>query len=93
MSLRVPSRKASIRPTSAFNWAFQASSCFPDCSILSRIDFSQHELAAQIEQNRPMAPLERLERQLHDAVVKQDFERAAQLRDRLRELRGQRTEN
>jgi hypothetical protein len=52
-----------------------------------------HELAAQIEQNKPMAPLERLERQLHDAVAKQDFERAAQLRDRLRELRGQRTEN
>ena len=49
------------------------------------------ELAAQIKQNKPMSPLERLERQLHDAIAKQDFERAAQLRDRLRELRGQRT--
>jgi len=51
------------------------------------------ELAAQIEQNKPVSPLEQLERQLHDAVARQDFERAAQLRDRLRELRGQRAEN
>ena len=49
------------------------------------------ELAAQVERNKPVSPLERLERQLQDAVAKQDFERAAQLRDRLRELRGQRT--
>jgi hypothetical protein len=50
-----------------------------------------HELAAQIRQNRPVSELERLEHQLRRAIETQEFERAAQLRDRLRELRQQRT--
>jgi hypothetical protein len=49
------------------------------------------ELAAQIRQNRPASELERLEHQLRRAIETQEFERAAQLRDRLRELRKQHT--
>jgi single-stranded DNA-specific DHH superfamily exonuclease len=45
------------------------------------------ELASQIQKNRPLSELERLEHQLRRAIEKQEFERAAQLRDRLRELR------
>jgi hypothetical protein len=45
------------------------------------------ELAAQIEKTRPITELERLERELKQAVAAQEFERAAQLRDRLRQLR------
>jgi hypothetical protein len=45
------------------------------------------ELAAQLEQTRPLSRRERLERELRAAVEKQEFERAAQLRDRIRALR------
>jgi hypothetical protein len=45
------------------------------------------ELAAQVQKNRPLSELEQLEHQLHRAVERQDFERAAQLRDRIRALR------
>jgi hypothetical protein len=47
------------------------------------------ELASQIQKNRPLSELERLEKQLRRAIDKQEFERAAQLRDRIRELRQQ----
>ena len=47
------------------------------------------ELAAQIRKNRPLSEIERLEHQLRRAVERQEFERAAQLRDRLRLLRQQ----
>ena len=47
------------------------------------------ELAAQIEKNRPLSELERLERQLRRAIERQEFERAAQLRDRIRSLKKQ----
>lgn len=46
------------------------------------------ELAAQIQQTRPVSAVERLERQLRRAIDRQEFERAAELRDRLRELRS-----
>jgi hypothetical protein len=49
------------------------------------------ELAAQIKKDRPLSELERLEHQLRRAIETQEFERAAQLRDRLRELRKQHT--
>jgi hypothetical protein len=49
------------------------------------------ELASQIQKNRPLSELERLEHQLRRAIETQEFERAAQLRDRLRELRNQHT--
>jgi hypothetical protein len=49
------------------------------------------ELASQIQQNRPLSEIERLEHQLRRAIEKQEFERAAQLRDRLRELRKSHT--
>jgi hypothetical protein len=49
------------------------------------------ELALQIQKNRPLSELERLEHQLRRAIETQEFERAAQLRDRLRELRNQHT--
>jgi hypothetical protein len=45
------------------------------------------ELAEQIEKNRPMSDLESLEQQLRRAIEAQEFERAAQLRDRIRALR------
>ena len=47
------------------------------------------ELEAQIQKNRPQSELEQLEQQLRRAIEKQEFERAAQLRDRIRELRQQ----
>jgi hypothetical protein len=46
------------------------------------------ELAAQIQQTRPVSAVERLERQLRRAIDRQEFERAAELRDRLRELKS-----
>jgi len=50
---------------------------------------AMRELAAQIRKNRPLSELEQLERQLQRAVERQEFERAAQLRDRIRVLRQQ----
>jgi excinuclease UvrABC helicase subunit UvrB len=47
------------------------------------------ELAAQISKNRPLSELEQLEHQLRRAIERQEFEHAAQLRDRIRELRKQ----
>jgi hypothetical protein len=47
------------------------------------------ELAAQIQKNRPMTELERLEHQLRRAVERQEFERAAELRDKIRQLKKQ----
>ena len=41
----------------------------------------------QVEQDRPIGPIERLEQQLELAVSTEDFEEAAQLRDQLRRLR------
>jgi hypothetical protein len=45
-------------------------------------------LAKQVERMRPVPPLERLERQLRRAIEQQEFERAAELRDRIRALRA-----
>ena len=47
------------------------------------------ELRKQIEKNRPLSELEQLESQLRRAIERQEFERAAELRDRIRELRKQ----
>src|SRR2546423_6032335 len=47
------------------------------------------ELLTQIEKNQPLTELEQLERQLGRAIEKQEFERAAQLRDKIRELKKQ----
>ena len=47
------------------------------------------DLVSQIQKNRPLSELERLEQQLRRAIDKQEFERAAQLRDRIRQLRQQ----
>jgi hypothetical protein len=52
-----------------------------------RSQLALRELAAQIEKNRPVPELEQLERQLRRAIERQEFERAAQLRDRIRELK------
>jgi hypothetical protein len=45
------------------------------------------ELAKQIEKARPVSDVERLEAELHKAVEAQEFERAAVLRDQIRDLR------
>jgi hypothetical protein len=50
---------------------------------------AMRELASQIEKNRPLSELERLEQQLRRAIQRQEFEQAAQLRDRIRDLRKQ----
>ena len=47
------------------------------------------ELAEQIKKNRPLSEMEQFERQLRRAIERQEFERAAQLRDRIRALRQQ----
>jgi hypothetical protein len=47
------------------------------------------ELAEQIRKNRPLSELEQLERKLRRAVERQEFERAAQLRDQIRALKQQ----
>jgi hypothetical protein len=47
------------------------------------------ELESQIQKNRPLSELEQLEHQLRRAIGKQEFERAARLRDRIRDLRQQ----
>jgi hypothetical protein len=46
-------------------------------------------LAAEIEKKRPLSKLEELNRELHQAVSAQEFERAAELRDQIRALRNQ----
>jgi hypothetical protein len=48
---------------------------------------AMRELIEQIEKRRPMSDIEKLELQLRRAIDRQEFERAAELRDRLRELR------
>lgn len=47
------------------------------------------ELASQIQRNRPLSELEHLEHQLRRAIDRQEFEKAVQLRDRIRNLRKQ----
>ena len=44
------------------------------------------DLAEQIERDRPVSEIERLQRELRQAVESEQFERAAKLRDRLRAL-------
>jgi hypothetical protein len=46
------------------------------------------ELAEQIQKNRPLSRLEQLERQLRKAIDRQEFEKAAVLRDQLREIKS-----
>jgi hypothetical protein len=46
------------------------------------------ELTAQIEQARPVSAMERLELQLQNAIDRQEFERAAELRDRIRQMKS-----
>ena len=50
---------------------------------------AMRELANQIRKNRPLSELEQLEHQMRRAVEHQDFERAAELRDKIKELRKQ----
>lgn len=50
---------------------------------------AMRELANQIRRNRPLSELEQLEHQMKRAVERQEFERAAQLRDKIKELRKQ----
>ena len=48
------------------------------------------ELETQLQQKQPVSPVELLQRQLHNAIERQEFERAAELRDKIRELRERR---
>jgi hypothetical protein len=45
------------------------------------------ELSGQIQKNKPISELEKLEHQLRRAIQRQEFERAAELRDRIREMK------
>lgn len=47
------------------------------------------ELLAKIKRNRPLSEVEQLESQLRRAIDRQEFERAAELRDRIRALKKQ----
>jgi hypothetical protein len=47
------------------------------------------ELTAQIQKNRPLSELQQLEHQLRRAIERQEFERAARLRDRISALKKQ----
>jgi hypothetical protein len=47
-----------------------------------------HNWRREIERDRPIGPVERLEQQLELAVSREDFEEAARLRDQLRRLRA-----
>jgi hypothetical protein len=49
------------------------------------------ELEKQLQRTQPVSPMDRLQRQLHCAIERQEFERAAELRDRIRTLRAQQT--
>lgn len=49
------------------------------------------ELAEQVQKSKPVTELESLERQLCQAIETQQFERAAELRDQIREVRAKRT--
>ncbi|MBI5820235.1 MAG: UvrB/UvrC motif-containing protein [Verrucomicrobia bacterium] len=46
------------------------------------------DLAKQIERSRPLGELERLQQQLKEAVETEQFERAADLRDRIRDFQA-----
>ena len=48
------------------------------------------ELETQLQQKQPISPMEVLQRQLRSAIERQEFERAAELRDKIRELRERR---
>jgi len=50
-----------------------------------------HDLEKQIQQKQPISAMDRLQRELRRAIEQQEFERAAELRDRIRELRAQQT--
>jgi len=50
-----------------------------------------HDLEKQIQQKQPVSAVELLQRELRHAIEQQEFERAAELRDRIRELRAQQT--
>ncbi|MCX7591496.1 MAG: UvrB/UvrC motif-containing protein [Kiritimatiellae bacterium] len=52
---------------------------------------SLRELNAQLMRTRPLSRLEMLEQQLRHAVENEDFERAAELRDRIRSLKNDQT--
>ena len=45
-----------------------------------------HDLAEQIEKTMPLTELQKLEQQLHEAVTAEHYERAAELRDRIRNM-------
>ena len=49
------------------------------------------ETITQIEKSRPLSEIEQLEKQLRTAIESQSFERAAQFRDQLRDLRARLT--
>lgn len=49
---------------------------------------SLRDLEEQIRRARPVSKVEQLERQLREAIERQEFERAARLRDRLRLLKA-----
>jgi hypothetical protein len=86
-------RKAPDRALAAVNDALAQIESLPDLAEETfkferrRSVLALRELAGQIQKNRPVSEVEKLERQLRQAISAQEFERAAVLRDRLRALR------
>jgi hypothetical protein len=60
--------------------------CLEDYLAHSRELESLRDWLKELRENRPLTPLEKLRRQMQEAVEHEDFERAARLRDALREL-------
>jgi hypothetical protein len=54
----------------------------------TRSIYSIQELASQLEAQIPLTPQEKLEKALGEAVRSEDYERAAELRDKLRDIEG-----
>jgi excinuclease UvrABC helicase subunit UvrB len=58
----------------------------PEAAEQSGEVFSLEAMLEEIRAQRPLTPRERLERALEEAVKREDYERAAQVRDELRNL-------
>lgn len=67
--------------------AFQREHALPEGSEMSGEVLSLENWLEEIRARRPLSPRERLERALRDAINSEDYERAAQVRDALRNLK------
>jgi excinuclease UvrABC helicase subunit UvrB len=67
--------------------AFYREHAEPEAAEQSGEILSLEDWLEDIREKRPLSPRERLERALNDAVKSEDYERAAKVRDELKNLR------